>query len=522
MELMAIFREFAQAAAPAAVAALWQGAVLAAGLAVCLRFARRLSATDRFRVWAAGLAAAAALPFLPRLGSIGTGAWAAPELGAAGGARAWLNFDPRFALAIAGAWMAASAWRLADLTAHGLRLRRLWKRAAPVGSGGARIEVCATRDLDRPSVIGFFRPRILIPEWLLERLTKRELEQVILHEAEHLRRRDDWINLAQKLALAAFPLNPALWWMERRMCREREMACDEAVVRATEKPRDYAACLTSLAERGLERRAEALSLGAWHRRPELVERVQRILKRGPGLSPAAARGLLALMGCGLVLGSVEFARCPQLVTFAAQPAATAEQLAGRAALGSYTVVDAMAQTPSRAELAAMRDAAQAAKAHGDAPRTTAKNRQDGARAISGAEDGARKVLTAQSSELQAKPAEIETASAAQAGQFAVQQLVVFTAVEQIETGDHEGGAAQTASGDQTGVRQPVARQFTVTQLILRVYPNALSRWSSADAPGAEKPVSGSASSRPNATPNSGPAPVQQVVPLRDGWLVFQL
>ena len=58
------------------------------------------------------------------------------------------------------------------------------RRAAPA-------EIWATSDLDRPCVIGFFRPRILIPAWLLNRLTPAELEQVVLHESEHLRRRDD-------------------------------------------------------------------------------------------------------------------------------------------------------------------------------------------------------------------------------------------------------------------------------------------------------------------------------------------
>ena len=134
-------------------------------------------------------------------------------------------------------------------------------------------------------MIGFLAPRILIPEWLFARLTPGELEQVVLHEAEHLRRRDDWTNLLQKLSLVLFPLNPALAWMERRLCREREMACDEGVVRRTQAPRAYAACLTSLAERGLQRRVQALSLGAFERRPELVHRVHSILRRRQALHP---------------------------------------------------------------------------------------------------------------------------------------------------------------------------------------------------------------------------------------------
>jgi hypothetical protein len=119
----------------------------------------------------------------------------------------------------------------------------------------------------------------------------------------------------QKLALVAFPLNPALAWMEHRLGREREMACDEGVVRITNAPRAYAACLASLAERGLERRADALTLGAWHRRSELVYRVHGILIRKRGLNKAAAGAVLGAVGCVLVAGSVEMARAPQLVAF---------------------------------------------------------------------------------------------------------------------------------------------------------------------------------------------------------------
>lgn len=520
---MTIFREFAQAVAPAAVAALWQGVVLAAGLAVCLRFAPRLSAVDRFRIWVVGFASTVMLPFLPWLSSLWTGSWSGPsvEVGAVAVARPWLDFDPRWTLVIAGVWIAASAWRLADLAAHGLRLRKLWKRAVPIGFEGTAfarigIEVCTTRDLDRPSVIGFFRPRILIPAWLLERLTERELEQVVLHEAEHLRRRDDWINLAQKLALAVFPLNPALWWMERRMCREREMACDEAVVRATEKPRDYAACLTSLAERGLERRlgrrGEALSLGAWHRRPELVERVHRILKRGPGLSRAAARGLLAVVGCGLALGSVEFARCPQLVAFVARPVATAEDVPDTAMLSGYKVVDAMARVPSGAEMATMRGASQAAHLREASAIAMKKDRRIGARTV----------LTARGNGEQAQPAGMQTVMAAQAGQAPVQQLVVFTAFEQVETVD----IAQPTSEGQTQNKPAVAPQFTVTQLILRVYPVEANRTGS-EKVGAGKASSSSTSSGSNSRPSSSSGParaqqLQQLPPLRDGFLVLQL
>ena len=76
----------------------------------------------------------------------------------------------------------------------------------------------------RPSVLGFFRPRILVPPELLKALSPRELRQVVVHEMEHLHRADDWTNLLQKVGLVLFPLNPVLLWVERRLCAERELA----------------------------------------------------------------------------------------------------------------------------------------------------------------------------------------------------------------------------------------------------------------------------------------------------------
>ena len=335
----AAFAGFAHAAAPAAVAALWQGVLVALALVLCLRFVLRISAAHRFAAWAAGFAVAALLPFLPFLEHPGA-AFAATPPGAKA-ARPLLELDSRWGFAIAALWLAASTFRAAELVFHLLRLRRLWRGAIPVEAEAhlrsllaaalpaRRIEICTTPDLDRPSVIGFLAPRILIPEWLYSRLTPGELEQVVLHEAEHLRRRDDWTNLLQKLFLVLFPLNPALAWMERRLCREREMACDEGVVQRTQAPRTYAACLASLAERGLERRelqrreflrrAQALSLGAFARRPELVSRVDSILGRKKTLHPLAARALVGMVGCGLLVGAVELSRSPQFIAFVAAP-----------------------------------------------------------------------------------------------------------------------------------------------------------------------------------------------------------
>ena len=513
MEMLTIFREFAQAAGPVVVTALWQGLALAGGLALCLRFAPRVDAADRFRALAAGFFALTILPLMPLLNVLRPGAHGSPSL-AAPAAHAWLDVDPRWALAIGAIWIAASVWRAADLAVHGFWLRKLWKDAEPIELADAEVTVFATRLLDRPSVIGFFRPRVLIPAWLLGRLSHAELEQVLLHESEHLRRRDDWTNLLQKLALVVFPLNPALVWLERELCREREMACDDAVVRATGKPRAYAACLASIAERGLERRREALQLGAWRKRPELVGRVHRILKHAPGLNPVAARALLVVVGGGLVFGSVEFARAPQLVAFvAASPRVIAESntpdllnVDGRPMAG-YRAMPTVAHLPSRAnELPSAKIAVKAEK-HVIA-------------AASGANQSA--TLDADKATPQSPVAEAVnvTPAASVHPQWIVlttwQQVTVRRRAGAVADYDIDQNAAQDAEQAAVGAAAgaahslPALGQWTVTQLILRV-PDA-------------NTAQGQAQNERNSLttqPTSAPVPPAAVL-MRDGWLVLQL
>src|SRR6516164_11670381 len=295
---------FVSSIAVAFVSSLWQGLVIVCALSIFLKLVPRL---------AAGSLMTAGLTVFPLLASL-AGRYEGLATATTAESGPLLRLDFRCSAVIAGLWVVAALYRAVDLAIHAFRLRRLWRSAEPIEiseklagmivlQGRAQVQICRTAVLERPGVIGFLAPCVLIPEWLLNRLTAPELEQVVLHEVEHLRRRDDWTNLAQKLLMVIFPLNPALWWMERMLSREREMACDEGVVRVTRAPRAYAACLASLAERGLEQRAEALSLGAWQRRSELVQRIHGILMRKRTLRPLASATLLGALGCGLVAGA---------------------------------------------------------------------------------------------------------------------------------------------------------------------------------------------------------------------------
>ena len=545
----ATFAGFAHAAAPAAVAALWQDALVALALVLCLRFVLRASAAHRFVAWAAGFAVAALLPFLPFLENSGAVSAATPAGEAAAGP--WLQLDSRWGYAIAAIWLAASTFRAAELVFHSLRLRKLWRGATPVevegdlrsllaALPGRRIEICVTPDLDRPSVIGFFAPRILIPEWLYSRLTPGELEQVVLHEAEHLRRRDDWTNLMQKFFLVLFPLNPALAWMELRLCREREMACDEGVVERTKAPRTYAACLTALAERGLERRelqrreflrrAQALSLGAFERRPELVSRVDSILRRGQTLHPLAAGALVGIVGCGLVIGAFELSRSPQLVAFVAAPKPDTQ-------IAAITRPDAprIARIPDHRmnEPSPTADAVFHPSVRYRAIET--KTVVPATRDAAGPPVAARPLRSDETPETamtdrKATPHQVmvnASASAPAAASSQGQEFIVLTAWEEVETSatqpsgtttrefaDYETGAdAQMQSDDATSKRNTSpAAQISVTRLILLVVPaNAVTG----------SPTGATADTHPARTASSrSHRPTTSA--LDGGWLFFQL
>jgi hypothetical protein len=122
-----------------------------------------------------------------------------------------------------------------------------------------------------------------------------------------------------------------LLWVERRLCLERELACDDDVLRLTRAPKAYATCLTNLAEHRLGQRlgwrAAALSLGAWEKKSELARRVHSILLGGKRMGTAQARVVMGVLVLGLLGGSAELARCPQLVSFsrAALPVAAGAQ-----------------------------------------------------------------------------------------------------------------------------------------------------------------------------------------------------
>jgi beta-lactamase regulating signal transducer with metallopeptidase domain len=335
----------AAAAAGALFSAIWQGAVLAACVALCLRLLPGLSAATRSLVWMTVFLLLVLLHVLPSLaGHASSGTGSAPPP---------VQLNVAWSFLIAGLWAAMALGRAAQLLLSAHRSHKLAAQATALQAGATleallsvgtdgwlcrRAGLCTSPDVARPSVFGFLRPRILLPASLVETLSPLELQQVVMHEMEHLRRGDDWTNLLQKLGLVLFPLNPVLFWVERRLCAERELACDDRVLRTTGARRAYAVCLTRLAEYSMLRRSFSVVIGALERQSELVSRVHRILRQPQEtIGGRRAAVLTAALIAGVLGGAATLARAPMLVSFApsAQPASVATSLPAESAAQMY-------------------------------------------------------------------------------------------------------------------------------------------------------------------------------------------
>ncbi len=91
-----------------------------------------------------------------------------------------------------------------------------------------------------PSVIGIVSPKLIFPANLVQELSSKELEAVLLHELIHIKRRDNLWRFIQMLFFCAFWFNPLIWWLNQRLTLESEKSCDEEVLKQSKDSRNYA------------------------------------------------------------------------------------------------------------------------------------------------------------------------------------------------------------------------------------------------------------------------------------------
>lgn len=297
----------------------------AVGIAAAVWIAQRIlrvSAATQHWVWWSVLAAAIALPLWP--GPQAPVPSAPVEVSTEANwlvdALLWTTF----------AWAMFALYRLSRIAIGYVRLRGLRNRARLADC--SRVDelrsecnvkrpvlLLVSTEIPSPIAIGFLRPAIILPETLPANLAPAELDHVLLHELAHIARRDDWTNLAARIAGAMFGLHPVVAFSLAQIEKQRERACDDWVVAATGEARSYAASLTRVFELSRGRRAHILASGISGSR--LGDRVEQLLTQGRRFTRDASIAALIVMAAALMSAVSVASRSPTLVALAQEPIA---------------------------------------------------------------------------------------------------------------------------------------------------------------------------------------------------------
>ncbi len=315
----------AQIAASRGLNTIFEGLAVAGLSWAALKYVGVRNSMARFAVWFSTLIVIASLPLMSTTGSDGTGL--SSHLPG-------LQLSSSWAVNLFLAWATIATFLLLRLGIslwHVAKLRRQctevdlewqpefldWLQKFP---HRGQIRILLSEAVRLPAAIGFFRPAIVLPSWTLRELSADELKVIVLHELAHLRRWDDWTNLAQKLVKALFFFHPAVWWIDSRLALEREVACDDMVLAHTQNAAGYASSLISLAERAISDksrggRALLLAQTVLGRVRELSQRLAQILdtkrpRTNLGWKPAAS--MIAVMAV-ITVGAAPYA--PEIVSF---------------------------------------------------------------------------------------------------------------------------------------------------------------------------------------------------------------
>lgn len=248
--------------------------------ALCADELLRLARLPRRGVWASAAAAAVLLPLLSLTGGAGqeplpaSGGYVVTETSGAipdvatgpsavvqllGTASSWLGDASAAAIGaigghshaavvdsvLVGGWLAFSTVLLALLAWTGVRFTRSRRGWKPAVLDGMRVYI--THDVG-PAVVGLIRPCIVVPGWLAHGSAERR-RLILLHEREHVRRRDHTLLATAAVLGALLPWNLPLHWLLRRLRLAIELDCDRRVLAAGAPARAYGSLLIDIAAR---------------------------------------------------------------------------------------------------------------------------------------------------------------------------------------------------------------------------------------------------------------------------------
>ena len=135
---------------------------------------------------------------------------------------------------------------------------------------GRRVRLLQSAIFESPLVVGVVKPVIIFPTGLFTRLSPEQIEAVLIHELAHICRHDYLVNLVQVAIDTLLFYHPATWWISQRVRSEREHCCDDMVVKTTRERHIYVTALAVIAE-------SRMTLAPAASGAPLLPRIQRLL-----------------------------------------------------------------------------------------------------------------------------------------------------------------------------------------------------------------------------------------------------
>ncbi|HEV1287837.1 MAG TPA: TIGR03435 family protein [Bryobacteraceae bacterium] len=222
--------------------------------------------------------------------------------------------------ALGAIWFCGFATVLFSWSRQWRRIRTALRTARPYDLP-LPIKTMLSPTLLEPGIFGVFRPVLLLPEGIAERLMPDQLNAIVAHELCHVRSRDNLAAAVHMLVEAIFWFHPLVWWIGKRLVDERERACDEEVLRLGSEPEVYAESILKVCEFYLESPLDCVSgiTGS-----DLRKRIRNIMTRAATRKlDNGKKLLLTATGLAAVVG-------PLVVGMMDAPAIRAQSASGKA------------------------------------------------------------------------------------------------------------------------------------------------------------------------------------------------
>ncbi|MDZ4801081.1 MAG: M56 family metallopeptidase [Bryobacteraceae bacterium] len=190
----------------------------------------------------------------------------------------------------------------------------VWREQIPTARP---VRLLVSRRACSPMAVGFLKPAILMPESLLLRLTVEEFDHLGLHELAHIRRGDDWTNLAERLIQAVYFFHPAVHWICAELEFQRELACDDQVVAVSGAAKPYARSLAKVLELAPWRSGPVLASGAVFRKRQIFQRIETLFDGARNSVPRVSGMTVAVVALCIFGALSEVVRMPEFLAFGA-------------------------------------------------------------------------------------------------------------------------------------------------------------------------------------------------------------